>query len=61
MPIIEVAWLRCLEIGERPDLEGAVRGRGSYLAAQNLAVIYEGIGRFSEALRYRKIATTYLK
>ena len=56
MPLIESSWLRCLEIGERPDLEGAVHGRGSYLAAQNLAVIYEGSGRSAEAVRYRKLA-----
>ncbi|MES1163262.1 MAG: glycosyltransferase, partial [Rhizobacter sp.] len=29
LPMIESAWLRCLEIGERPDLEGTVAGRGS--------------------------------
>ena len=56
MPLIESSWLRCLEIGERPDLEGAVHGRGSYLAAKNLAVIYEGSGRSAEAMRYRKLA-----
>ena len=37
LPMIESAWLRCLEIGERPDLEGSVAGRGSALAARNLA------------------------
>lgn len=61
MPMIEGCWLRCLEIGERPEFEGAVHGRGSYLAAQNLAVIYEGTGRFAEAVRYKEIVTTYLK
>ena len=53
LPMIESAWLRCLEIGERPDLEGSVAGRGSALAARNLAVLYEGTGRAIEALRYR--------
>jgi hypothetical protein len=53
LPMIEAAWLRCLEIGERPDLEGSVAGRGSALAARNLAVLYEGTGRAIEALRYR--------
>ena len=53
LPMIESAWLRCLEIGECPDLEGSVAGRGSSLAARNLAVLYEGTGRAIEALRYR--------
>ena len=61
LPMVESSWLRCLEIGERPDLEGAVHGRGSYLAAQNLAVIYEGTGRSAEAVRYKEIATTNMK
>ena len=54
LPMIETAWLRCLEIGERPDLEGSVAGRGSVLAARNLAVLYEGTGRAIEALKYRQ-------
>jgi hypothetical protein len=53
LPMIESAWLRCLEIGERPELEGSVAGRGSRLAARNLAVLYEGTGRAIEALRFR--------
>jgi tetratricopeptide (TPR) repeat protein len=53
LPMIETAWLRCLEIGERPDLEGAVSGRGSTLAAHNLAVLYEGTGRPEKAARLR--------
>jgi glycosyltransferase involved in cell wall biosynthesis len=57
MPLIESSWLKCLEIGERPDLEGAVHGRGSFLAASNLAVIYEGMGRTADALRYREMAS----
>ncbi len=54
LPMIESAWLRCLDIGERPDLEGSVAGRGSSLAARNLAVLYEGTGRAIEALRFRQ-------
>jgi hypothetical protein len=34
-----------------PDLEGSVAGRGSALAARNLAVLYEGTGRAIEALK----------
>ena len=56
MPMVESSWLRCLQIGERPDLEGAVQGRGSYLAANNLAVIYDGMGRADEAQKYRRMA-----
>ena len=48
----------CLEIGERPDLEGAVIGRGSFLAAANLAVLYDGTGRADAARHYRAQAAT---
>jgi len=53
LPMIESAWLRCLEIGERPELEGSVAGRGSTLAARNLVVLYEGTGRAIDAVKYR--------
>ena len=56
LPMIEASWQRCMEIGERPDLEGSVHGRGSYLAATNLAVLYDGTGRPDEARRYRSMA-----
>ncbi|MGC4059801.1 MAG: glycosyltransferase family 2 protein [Aquabacterium sp.] len=36
LPMIESAWRQCLQIGENPHLEGAVHGRGSYLARHNL-------------------------
>jgi len=39
LPLAASAWERCLEIGERPDLEGSVHGRGSHLAQHNLDVI----------------------
>ncbi|WP_343526429.1 glycosyltransferase family 2 protein [Sphingomonas sp.] len=39
LPLAESAWERCLAIGERPDLEGSVAGRGSHLAQHNLDVI----------------------
>lgn len=35
----QLAWQRCLEIGERPEFDGSVHGRGSFLAEHNLAVI----------------------
>jgi tetratricopeptide (TPR) repeat protein len=53
VPMIEASWQRCLEIGERPDLEGAVHGRGTVLAASNLAVLCDGLGRADEASAYR--------
>ena len=58
LPIAESAWKRCLEIGERPDLDGAVAGRGGHMAAYNLAVIYETLGRAEPAARYRDLAAT---
>lgn len=39
LPLAMSAWKRCLEIGERPDLEGSVIGRGSFLAQQNLELL----------------------
>lgn len=38
LPLAAAAWDRCLEIGERPDLESSMQGCGSHLAANNLAV-----------------------
>jgi hypothetical protein len=54
LPMIESAWLRCLEIGERPDLEGSVAGRGSKLAARNLVVLYEGTGQVLKAMKLKQ-------
>ncbi|MDO7841280.1 glycosyltransferase family 2 protein [Sphingomonas sp. CA1-15] len=39
LPLATGAWERCLEIGERPDLEGSVAGRGSHLARRNLDMV----------------------
>lgn len=36
LPLAASAWERCLEIGERPDLEGSMQGCGSHLARHNL-------------------------
>jgi tetratricopeptide (TPR) repeat protein len=57
LPIVESAWKRCLEIGERPDLHGSVAGRGGRMAAHNLAVFYETLGQGETAARYRALAT----
>ncbi|CAM5789300.1 hypothetical protein CCAE64S_02357 [Castellaniella caeni] len=56
LPIVESSWLKCLEIGERPDLSDSVAGRGSYLAAQNLAVLYANTGRPDEVAAFRRQA-----
>ncbi|MEH0168678.1 glycosyltransferase [Roseateles microcysteis] len=53
IPMIEQAWLRCLELGEHPELPGAVAGRGSHLAAHNLALLFDGTGRDEEARQLR--------
>ena len=55
LPVAEQAWKRCLEIGERPDLDGAVAGRGGHMAAHNLAVIYDALGQTELAARYRTL------
>lgn len=56
LPMVEASFLRCLEIGEQAELDGAVRGRGSYLAAHNLAVFYESLGDAARAAPYRQLA-----
>lgn len=53
LPMIEAAWRRCLELGERPEQSGAVAGRGSHLAAHNLALVLDGTGRDAEAAALR--------
>jgi hypothetical protein len=49
LPRIEACWRHCLDLGEAPQLEGAVQGRGSFLAAHNLAVMYRLLGKEREA------------
>jgi len=53
LPMIEAAWRRCLELGERPDRPGAVAGRGSFLAAHNLALVLDGTDREAEVAALR--------
>lgn len=54
VPLIESAWLRAIAIGERPDLPDSVHGRGSFLAAHNLAVLYDGLRDAPRALHWRE-------
>lgn len=56
LPMIEASWLRCLELGDQPALDGSVSGRGSFLAAHNLAVLYESRGDAEQARQYRELA-----
>jgi len=53
LPMVEGAFRRCLELGERPEQAGAVAGRGSFLAAHNLALVLDGTGRAAEATAVR--------
>lgn len=39
LPLMRSCWKRCLEIGERPDLPGSVRGRGSFSSQHNLSLL----------------------
>lgn len=39
LALAQDAWTRCLELGDTPDLPGAVAGRGSHLAEHNLKVL----------------------
>lgn len=59
LPLIEACWLRCLELGDTPDLEGAVAGRGSHLAAHNLVVFYDSLGQAEKADPYRALASAH--
>ena len=56
LPVVEGAWKRCLEIGERPELDGTVAGRGSHMAAHNLAVFYQTLRQPEAAARYHALA-----
>jgi hypothetical protein len=60
LPLIESAWQRCLALGERPQLEGAVAGRGSHLAAANLVMLYEQLGHPALAEPYRPLLSPAL-
>jgi glycosyltransferase involved in cell wall biosynthesis len=53
LPMIEASWLKALDIGEQPDLNDTVRGRGSFLAAHNLAVFHASLGHAVEARHWQ--------
>ena len=54
LPRIEAAWQRAVAIGERPELPDSVRGRGSFLAAHNLAAFHESLGQAAQAAQWRE-------
>jgi tetratricopeptide (TPR) repeat protein len=56
LPIVEQAWKRCLAIGEQPGLDDSVPGRGGHMAAHNLAVFYETLGRGELAAEHHALA-----
>ncbi len=55
LPLIEDAYRRCLEIGDRPDLENSLIGHGSYLAAHNLHAYYVSLGAQQQAAEAERL------
>ena len=47
LPLAATAWERCLAIGERPELEGSMRGCGSHLAQHNLGAVQSQLALFA--------------
>ena len=56
LPMIEASWREALAIGEQPGLNDSVHGRGSFLAAHNLAALYAGLGDEAQAQAWRERA-----
>jgi glycosyltransferase involved in cell wall biosynthesis len=54
LPMVEASWLQAFEIGEQPQLQDSVSGRGSHLVAHNLAVLYDGLGMPDKAQFWRE-------
>lgn len=52
----EASWQRALQVGENPHLPDRVPGRGSWLAAHNLAVLYGGLGDAARAGHWQQQA-----
>ena len=55
LPNIEKCWLKCLRLGERPEMGGVV-GTGSFKAAYNLGAWYEVSGQEELAVKYYREA-----
>ena len=45
-----------LDLGEQPQANGALRGRGSFLAARNLYAFYTATGDAERAETYRQLS-----
>jgi tetratricopeptide (TPR) repeat protein len=56
LPVCEQSWRRALEIGDAPTLPDSGPGRGSWLAATNLAVLHDGLGDTAQAVAWRQRA-----
>lgn len=56
LPVVEGAWLKCLQIGEQPALNSSVEGSGSYRAAYNLSNFYRVLGFAKEAARFEEMS-----
>lgn len=61
LPMIEGSLKRALEIGDRPDLAGAITGRGSFMAAEKLWAVYSARKDLVQAAHYRELANSLLK
>ncbi len=48
-----------MAIGERPELPDSVRGRGSFLAAHNLAAFHQSLGQEAQARTWRERAAQW--
>jgi tetratricopeptide (TPR) repeat protein len=59
LPMIESSWRQALAIGENPALPDTVLGRGSFLAAHNLAVLFDGLGDAAQARAWREQAAQF--
>ncbi|TFI59631.1 glycosyltransferase family 2 protein [Sphingomonas parva] len=56
LPVVEAAWLKCLQIGERPGLNSSIEGSGGYRAAYNLANLYKGLSLHEEAAKFEQMS-----
>jgi glycosyltransferase involved in cell wall biosynthesis len=57
LPVVEAAWLKCLQIGENPEIDGSVEGSGSFRAAANLANFYRILGIADQADHFDRTAS----
>jgi tetratricopeptide (TPR) repeat protein len=60
LPQAVQAWQRCMDIGDQPELEGSMLGRGSFLAAFNLSVVFSVLGQDVRAQHFKAL-TAQLK